>query len=132
MSLESTIKRACKQTAVYWGNPVNDGTGGFTFDDAVEIKVRWEDRKEVFVAPTGDQLVSKAIVYAMQDLDENGYLYLGTLDSLYDSAESSGGAIDNPKEIDGAYPIRRPDKTPVFGSTTSFIRKVYLTSKNMW
>jgi hypothetical protein len=132
MSIENTIRHACKQVAVYWGNPVNDGYGNFTFDGAVEILCRWEDRKDIFITSTGDELTSKSVIYPLQDLDENGYLYLGTLDSLYDSAESSGGAIDNPKDIDGAYPIRRFDKVPVLGSTTQFLRKAYLTSKNMW
>ena len=45
--IEKVAKRFCVETAVYWGNPQNDGYGGFTFDTPVEIKCRWEEKSEV-------------------------------------------------------------------------------------
>lgn len=131
MSITTFLEKTCNQTAVYWGNPVNDGEGGFVFDIPIEIKCRWEERNEIFVAPNGDEAVAKSVVFVLQDIDQNGYLYLGTLDELYDSFESSLGGLDNPKEIENAQIIRRFDKTPALGSTTEFLRKAYLTSKNM-
>jgi hypothetical protein len=125
------IIRNCKQTAVYWGNPVNDGMGGFTFDDPVEIACRWENINEIFIAPNGDELVAKSIIYVLQDVDHEGCLYLGTLDDLLESDGESIGELV-PSEIEGAQIIKRFDKIPVLGSTTEFLRKVYLTSKNMW
>ena len=47
MGLISVLERQYKQDAVYWGNPQSDGSGGYTFDDPVEIKCRWEDIKQV-------------------------------------------------------------------------------------
>jgi hypothetical protein len=132
MGIENFIKRTCKQTAVYWGNPTNDGSGGFTFDDPIEIICRWEDRNDIFLSPTGKELNSKAVIYSIQDLDENGFVYLGTIDDLYDLYGDSLGAIDDPKMIESAFAILRFDKTPVLGSTTEFMRKSFLTSKNMW
>lgn len=129
MSITSFLTRTCKQTAVYWGNPVNDGQGGFTFDNPIEIKCRWEDRNETFVTSNGNEAVSKSIVYVLQDLDQEGCLYLGTLDDLLESAESEGTLI--PNEIEGAQIIRRFDSMPALGSTTEFLKKAYLTSKNM-
>jgi len=131
MSIISMIIRNCKQTAVYWGNPVNDGMGGFTFDDPVEIACRWENINEIFIAPNGDELVAKSIIYVLQDVDHEGCLYLGTLDDLLESDGESIGELV-PSEIEGAQIIKRFDKIPVLGSTTEFLRKVYLTSKNMW
>jgi len=125
--IEALMARICRQTAVYWASPVNDGFGGFTFEDPVEIMCRWEDMHQVVTDDKGNEITSRALVFVLQDVDEEGYLYLGTLDSLYDDAESSAGAIDNPANIEGVYIIKRFQKTPVLGSTTEFLRKAYLT-----
>jgi hypothetical protein len=133
MSIEKFIKKVCVQTAVYWGNPQDDGTGGKTFTDPVELKpplngVRWEETTQVITNSQGREIVSKAQILVCQDLDEEGYLFLGTLedlDSLDSSGDSSGGYY-NPIEIDGAYEIKRFDKTPMIKSKTTFVRKAYL------
>jgi len=75
----------------------------------------------------GNEISSRAVVYVLQDVDMEGVMYLGTLDDLYDLAESSAGALDNPKEFDGAYVIKKFEKSPLLGSTTDFYRKVWLT-----
>ena len=54
---------------------------------------------------------------------------LGTLDELYDSAESSADAISDPKEIDFTFEIKRFDKMPAMGSSTVFVRRAYLGYK---
>lgn len=128
MGIEATLIRSYKQTAVYWGNPKNDGFGHFTFDDPVEIKCRWEGMNQIVTDAKGNEITSRALVFVLQDVDEEGMLYLGTLDDLYDSAEdSSFGALSNPKDIEGAFIIKRFQKTPALGSTTDFLRKAYLT-----
>jgi hypothetical protein len=77
----------------------------------------------------GNQISSRAIAYVLQDLDVEGVLYLGTLESLYDdyNLESSADTLDNPKEFDKAYIIKKFEKSPVLGSTTLFYRKAWLT-----
>lgn len=122
MGIEKFIKKICVQTAVYWGTPVPDGYGGYIFDDPVEILCRWEDKVELIDRVgerLGEQIISKAQVLVTQDLNEQGYLYLGTLNDL-DSDTS------NPKEIKGAYMIKWKTKIPMIRSTTEFVRKVYL------
>ena len=128
MSIETMIKRTCNQTAVYWGSPVNDGYGGETFDDPVEISCRWEDMHQIVTDAKGNELTSRALVFVLQDVDEEGYLYLGTLESLYDdyAGDSSAGGVNNPKIIEGAYIIKRFQKTPDLKGT-GFLRKAYLT-----
>jgi hypothetical protein len=126
MGMEAFISSKCVQTAVYWGNPVNDGYGGHTFDDPVEIACRWEDKDQVVGTQvggevTGGVLLSRSIVFVTQDLDEEGYLYLGSLDDL--SVEQQA----NPKLVETAYIIKRFEKTPALGSTTEFLRKAFLT-----
>lgn len=107
------------QTAVYWGNPQPDGTGGFTYDDPVEVDCRWVSSIEVITAANGDQIVCRARVQVGQDLDEQGKLYLGELDDL-DSSEEA-----DPTIVDGAYIIKRFDKIPTIRGD-KFYRKAYL------
>lgn len=113
------ISRICTQTVVYWANPVNDGEGGYTFDEAVEIMGRWEQTSEIVRGQNGKEEMTMARVFVTQDVDEDGYMYLGEIDDL-DSNH------DDPQEIDGALRIVSFSKVPVMGSTTLFLRKAHL------
>jgi len=108
-----------KQVAVYWGNPQNDGAGGRTFDDPVELSVRWEQRQELFIDANGQESTSKAVVYLDQDIDIGGYLYLGDLDDLSSAEEG------DPLTVSGAYEIRGSKKLPDI-KADRFLRKVWL------
>lgn len=130
MSIENFIKRVCWQDCVYWGSPVEDGYGGKTFADPVEIKCRWEDKVRLLVAATGAETESKATVLVTQELDEQGYLYLGTLDSLDDSGQDSDFLL-NPKNIEDAFEIIAKDKIPMVRPSTVFVNTVYLGFRNV-
>lgn len=118
-SRSKMLTNQLKQTAVYWGNPQSDGYGGRTFDDAVEISVRWADRQEMFVDTQARERVSRAVVYAAIDLMVGGYLYLGELADLSSAEEG------DPLSISTAYEIRAFSKTPnVRGD--QFVRKAWL------
>ena len=121
------ITRDCVQTCVFWGSPAEDGYGGKTFAEPVELSCRWEEKTQLIRLDDGNEISSRAVVYVLQDVDVEGMMYLGTLDDLYDITESSAGALDNPKEFDGAYVIKKFEKSPVLHNTTEFIRKVWLT-----
>jgi len=121
MGIQETMVRSCVQTAVYWGTPVKDGYGGFTFASPVEIPCRWEDRIGQFTSRGGEQIYTKATIYVLQDLDDSGYLFLGTLADI--SGEDDAGA---PKDIVNAFEIKRFDKLPALMDTTKFVRKAYL------
>ena len=123
MGLEGFISRLCVQTAVYWGSPTEDGYGGKTFADPVEISCRWEDTVEKISrvgARLGEEIISRAVVYVTEDVEELGYLFLGDLDDL-DSDEEA-----DPTTVENAYMINRFDKIPVLRSTSEFLRKAYL------
>ena len=124
MGIANFITRLCKQTAVYWGTPQDDGYGTFTTTDPVEIKCRWEDKSEVITMAGEDrksrEIVSKAQVWVLQDVDEQGYLFLGDLDDLSSTLE------ENPESVDGAYKIQLFEKTPEHRGSDKFIRKAYL------
>ena len=131
MGIGNFIQRICQQTAVYWGDPSEDGKGGLTFGSMypIEILCRWEKRTEVLSMLGGgrksEELISKALVMVVQDVDEQGYLFLGTLDDLNSDEE------DNPQIVKGAYRIQKFDKIPAVRHTEDtdsddFIRKAYL------
>ncbi len=117
MGIEKFIRKIAVQTAIYWSNPVDDGYGGLTFDAPVEIKCRWEDTAELITTADSEQYVTKAQILVTQDLDINGFLKLGSLESSTNS---------NPKEETDACRIRRFDKVPMIRSTTQFVRKAFV------
>ncbi len=119
--MNELLKRNCKDDAVYWGTPANDGEGGYTFADPVDIKCRWETMNQIVTDARGNEMTSRALVYVMQDLDEEGYLYKGTLDDL------SGEDTTNPASITDAFIIKRFQKLPALGSTSDYVRRAYLT-----
>jgi hypothetical protein len=130
MGIERFIQKICVQTAVYWASPVNDGYGTFTFDDPVEISCRWEDKSQVTISDMkrgslgqGKEITSDAEILVTQDLDKNGYLYLGSLSDLTDAEKA------NPATIEDARQILSVDKIPWIKSTSIFVRKVYLRRK---
>jgi len=128
MGIEAYITSKCNQTAVYWGSPTDSGYGREkTYADPVEIDCRWEDSSQLISDDKGNEITSRAVVFVTQDVDEQGMLYLGTLDTLYDGLESSAGALDDPQAIAGVYTIRRFEKVPSINDPTQFLRKAYLT-----
>jgi hypothetical protein len=119
MSITGMLTRRCAQTAVYWGTPTEDNYGGKTFAAPVEIACRWVDKSEIIASTTGQELVSRAMVHVLQDLDEQGYLYLGTLADLSATEEA------NPKIVTGAFEIKQFHKVPSLDGSV-YVRKAYL------
>ncbi len=134
MGIEAFIKRKLNQTAVYWGNPVNNGYGGFSYDDPIEIKCRWEDSNQVVVEMNGEQIISRAIIYPDTDLQENGVLFLGDMEDIIESSGESSGEITplSLSESQRPYIVRRWEKEPCLNSTSDYMRKAYLTPYISW
>ena len=114
------IEKVCVQTAVYWSNPTDDGYGQKNFPVGDEIKVRWDGKMEVVTDKYGKEIISRAEILVQEDIDENGFMYLGSLEDLKDDEQA------NPEKVEKAYPIQRFTKVPLIKSTTEFVRKVYL------
>jgi len=129
MSITSFINKIAVQDAVYWGNPVNDGFGGYTFDTPVVIKCRWEDMERVYTGQEGQQIQQKAKVIVTQEIDIRGWLMLGTLNDL---AMIDSGTYVNPSNEIKAYQIVGVDKVPMIKSNTIFVHIVYLGFGNMY
>lgn len=111
------IDKVCVQTAVYWPVSEPDGFGGFVYEEPREIDCRWDEVSKLIRDDKGQEIVVRAEVLVNEDLDEGGLLFLGTLSEL-DSSQS-------PEGID-AYPIIKMSKTPLFRSTTEFVRVAYV------
>lgn len=95
------------QTATYWGSPTADGSGGKSFDAPTTISVRWQDKSEWHTDEFGTQFLSNAEVYAEQDLDIGGYLYLGT------------SVAADPTGVEGAFLIRNFVSVPSYRGNRS-------------
>jgi hypothetical protein len=126
MGIQNFIRRRLNQKAAYWGNPQEDGYGGKLYDDPIEIDCRWEDTNQIILMANGEELLSRAIVFTEQDLEENGLLYLGTLDDLLSSSGDSSGDVELTK-VEGVHIIKRYEKIPSLRSDSDFLRKSYLT-----
>jgi len=119
----SIITKIQKQTAVYWApSSVTefDAFGKPVVIDPVQLKCRWDEVNEEFVAPDGTRQVSRAKVFIESDVELGGVLMLGTLTE----AEASGFA-DDPKEEDGAWEIRAFRKIGNL-KATEFLRIAFL------
>jgi hypothetical protein len=125
-SIQKFIKKICTQTAVYWGNPVNDGEGNKVCDTPFEIKCRWDDVVEVVTDKHGKSIESRAKVLITQELDEEGYLYLGTIESILVQLSNPEKVFTKPMTFEKTYEIKRIANTPEIYSTTDFVRIVYL------
>ena len=111
-----TAKSRLKQDAVYWANPVNDGYGGYTYDEPVAVKCLWLNRNEKFVSSAAEELVSRAIVMVDQTMAPKGMLALIDFTDLTSSMEP---------EDNGAYEIKAITDGPDFKGT-SILKRVYL------
>lgn len=126
--IQQFISNRLPQRCVYWGNPVEDGYGSKIFDAPIELPCRWEDMQQVIVETDGTQSLSRAVVFVDVDLDEDGLLWLGTLNDLvnFESAWDSLGDVDH-SLIPKLHIIKRWEKSPALNSTTQFLRKAHLT-----
>jgi len=97
-------QRFMNQTAVYWAHLGDNAQGEPIFDEAVEIRCRWDDTHQEFIDQNGATVVSRAAVMVDRDTPERGRLFLGTLEDLVSQTD--------PEENYGAYEIRSFNKTP--------------------
>lgn len=120
MSIETYIKRICKDTAVYWGSPAFSSAGHPTFADPVEVECFWNAKIQLFRDDSGRETASRAEVFVTQDLDDHGMLYHGTLDDLTTAQK------DDPRKVSTAYEIRRFIKKPSLHLSDNYMRKALL------
>ncbi len=72
--------RKLTQTATLWEMATLDSAGdpAFSSGSPSAVTVRWEDRKELFTGPDGEEQVARAVIYLSVDVETGDYLFLGT------------------------------------------------------
>lgn len=114
------ISKYLVQKALYWGNPSNDAYGNITFDTPVEINCRWHDANEEIINEDGTKDISHSKVLVGQDLDIGGFLMLGVLEDIAESASMSDSESESvvnysypsPVDLQGAFRIKVVQKIP--------------------
>lgn len=79
--------RNLRQDATYFPSEGTNGFGDPLFGDPVAVKVRWQDKAELFRDTQAREVVSSAIVYVSQEVEVGGRLGLGTLTDPNDARE---------------------------------------------
>ena len=123
--IESVVKLFTKQRCTYWGNPVSDGKGGFTFDAAVEIDCRWEDKQELKEDWFGNRFSSQSSVLVNQDIDRQSYLANSTLVALQAIATAKGYDMTNPRDFPDVFIVRQFEKIPMVFADDDFVRTAF-------
>ena len=100
----SIIKRMRKQKAVWWQVTGTDRDGDPIFAAGVEVDCRWEDKAVKFQSPSGEEKVSRAIVYVDRIMKPGDMLWRGTAADADDLAD--------PHENDDVGRIDRFDQLP--------------------
>ncbi len=112
----SVIRKMLRQTCVYWAPADADAFGQPGYASGVQMKCRWEDRREEVRTADGRDLVIKTVVYTEQDVAEGGVLWLGLL---------ADANTADPLANDGADEIQTFMKTPNF-KAREFLREAML------
>ena len=124
--IENVVKLFTKQKCVYWGNPVSDNNGGYTFNTPIEIDCRWDDKQELKTGFWGNRFTSQSSVLVNIDLDRRSFLYNGTLAQLQAEATANGYDVSNPREFPTAFIVEQFEKTPMVFSDNDFVRTAFL------
>lgn len=114
----SLITRMRKETAVWFEKTGTDPYGKPTHGVPVEIKVRWDAVSKQFIKPTGEEVMSNAIVYVDRDVKVGDVLLLGTI------ADNVTNPLDAKDNV-GAWEVQRFDRNPNLRAT-EYLRTAYL------
>ncbi len=118
------VSQTLKQTAVYWAPSSQDGYGGETFADPVELSpdnnngCRWEKKQQLFIDSVGEEKMSESVVYLNQNVELGGYLFLGGLDDL-------DSTVIAPEDVAGSKKIQQFDKIPDL-KAIGYLRRAWL------
>lgn len=109
------IVRNLRQDVTLWPIEGTDGFGGFMFGEPVLRKGRWEDKAELFINQDAEEVLSKSIVYMMDDVESGDYLALG------DFASEEVLVLD-PGTLSGAFRIRNFSKVTDLSALQSLVK----------
>ena len=114
---DDMARRYRKQDATYWKRTGTSSGGRPTYGSPINVKVRWEDKAEIFIGANNEQVTSKSIVLVDRDMFITDLLRLGTTATLPPGLE--------PEKVPGAYEIQAWQKTPN-SRATKWLRRAVL------
>lgn len=120
MSVSNHIRRLCRETIVYWPEPKAAVGGELEYGIPIEIKCFWKDKQENMIDDQGKEIVTRAMVYVLQDLVQHGMLFRGTLNDL------THGDKTLPQQVPEALEIKLFKKTPTLTANPEFNRRAIL------
>lgn len=94
------FERNLHQKATYWAPNGRDLFNNMTFLSPVTIDVRWEDVSEVYISRLGKEEVSRSRVFSAENVELEGYYYLGI------------SSAADPTLVDNAFEIKAVKRTP--------------------
>lgn len=109
-------QRHLNQTLTYWPPAAAGATniyGKPASGSPVQYSCRWEDRSEQIQGKGGEQFVSKSRVFLNEQVEIDGYVYLGT------SAASDPSLVDGAQEIQQV--ARQPDLRNIRSLTVLYL-----------
>lgn len=118
MSIQSFIRKVCVQDIVYWEFDGKDAYSTPQFKDPVDRKARWDEHTEVISDSNGKEYLSNAQLLVPEDMEEQSYVWLGTV------ADLPAGA--DPLNLDDAFEVKKMDRHPTFRSSTFDVFIAYL------
>lgn len=74
-----TIARKLTQQVTYWENLGTNSYGEEVLAAPVLLAARWHEEYQEIRTPSGEEVVSKAVVWTLEGLTVDGYLALGDL-----------------------------------------------------
>lgn len=113
------LNRMLKMKAVYWASTGVTREGQPALAEPIELRCRWEEKTEEFIASDGTKALSRAFVFVSRDVSVGGLLRLGPLSEV----EAEGFPAD-PRD-GGAWEIRLFNKMPTI-KQTEYVRQAYL------
>lgn len=98
------------QTLTYWPPSGNAPGGGVTYGSPVQIKGRWQDKRDLIRSADGQEVASSAIVYVDRELADKGRLYRGI------------SASANPLTVIGAREILSRGSSPSLDGAVELLK----------
>ena len=87
------MRQKYRQLITYWAKTGEDRYGDDTFDTPVTMQAHWEERNENIRLPSGEEVVSRAVVFTESEVGMGGYLALGDKTAEASPADGDGREI---------------------------------------
>ena len=84
-----------RQPITIWNAPTITSGGKRTFATPIVSRCRWENRAERFIDNAGQETVSRAVVWVLQDVALDAYV-----------AQGNYATVTDPTTLANAFPVR--------------------------